>query len=40
MATEALQLMRNNSINQLVVLKEGNFDGFIHIQDLIREGLI
>jgi arabinose-5-phosphate isomerase len=40
MATEALQLMRNHSINQLVVLKEGNFDGFIHIQDLIREGLI
>lgn len=40
MATEALQLMRNHSINQLVVLKEGNLAGFIHIQDLIREGLI
>jgi len=40
MATEALQIMRNNSINQLVVLKNSHFEGFIHIQDLIREGLI
>jgi arabinose-5-phosphate isomerase len=40
MATEALTKMREHNINQLVVLNNGHLAGFIHIQDLIREGLI
>jgi arabinose-5-phosphate isomerase len=40
MAAEAFEIMRHHNINQLLV-KDGNaFAGIIHIQDLIREGII
>lgn len=41
MAALALQLMRKNSITQLIVVdSDKNFLGFVHLHDLIREGLI
>ena len=40
-AIEALELMRSNSISQLLVIDdEDHYQGVIHIHDLIREGLI
>ncbi|MCO6478508.1 MAG: KpsF/GutQ family sugar-phosphate isomerase [Phaeodactylibacter sp.] len=41
MAANALQMMRRNSITQLIVIGEqGQYLGFVHLHDLIREGLI
>ncbi|MFH1295656.1 MAG: KpsF/GutQ family sugar-phosphate isomerase [Bacteroidota bacterium] len=37
---EALQLMRNNNITQLIVSKEGNYLGIIHLHDILKEGII
>jgi len=40
LAINALDLMRKKSITQLVVVNEKKYLGFIHLHDLIREGLI
>ena len=40
LAVDALDLMRKRSITQLVVIENGKYLGFIHLHDLIREGLI
>lgn len=40
MAVEALDLMRQKDITQLVVSEANKFLGFIHLHDLIREGLL
>ena len=40
LAVNALSMMRKNSITQLVVTKNKKYVGFIHLHDLIREGLI
>ncbi|MEJ7625596.1 MAG: KpsF/GutQ family sugar-phosphate isomerase [Ferruginibacter sp.] len=40
LAAEALDLMRSHNINQLLVTEEGKYSGIIHLQDLIREGII
>lgn len=40
LAVDALDLMRKKSITQLVVIDNGKYLGFIHLHDLIREGLI
>jgi len=40
LAVDALDLMRKRSITQLVVVEDGKYLGFIHLHDLIREGLI
>lgn len=41
LAVDALELMQNNNISQLVVINEkGNFAGIVHIHDLIKEGII
>jgi arabinose-5-phosphate isomerase len=40
LAVDALDLMRKKSITQLVVTDNGRYLGFIHLHDLIREGLI
>jgi arabinose-5-phosphate isomerase len=40
LAVDALDLMRKKSITQLVVIDKGKYLGFIHLHDLIREGLI
>ena len=40
-AVNALQLMRNNSITQLIVVdSNGHYLGIIHIHDILREGII
>lgn len=40
MAVEALKILRDNNITQLVVKEGEKFAGFIHLHDLLREGLI
>ena len=40
MAAEALNLLRANDISQLVVTNSGRYLGFIHLHDLVREGII
>jgi arabinose-5-phosphate isomerase len=40
MAVNALDLMRQNEITQLVVAENGNYLGIIHLHDLVKEGLI
>ncbi|WP_354579634.1 KpsF/GutQ family sugar-phosphate isomerase [Hymenobacter sp. UYP22] len=39
-AMEALARMQERNITQLVVLEQGQFSGFIHLHDLLREGLL
>ncbi len=40
LAVDALDIMRKSSITQLVVVENRKYLGFIHLHDLIREGLI
>ncbi|WP_018342622.1 KpsF/GutQ family sugar-phosphate isomerase [Cytophaga aurantiaca] len=39
-AASAMTLMQSKNITQLIVMKEGTFAGFIHIHDLLREGIV
>ena len=39
-AAEALARMQSRNITQLVVTEDGVFAGFIHLHDLLREGLV
>ena len=40
LAVKALDKMRDNNINQLVALENGKYAGILHLQDLVREGII
>jgi len=40
MAVNALDVMRQNSITQLVVAEDGDYLGILHLHDLVKEGLI
>jgi arabinose-5-phosphate isomerase len=40
LATEALDILRDNNISQLVVIEKEIYKGIIHLHDLIREGII
>ena len=40
MAVDALAMMRQFSISQLVVLENESYLGIVHLHDLIREGLV
>jgi len=40
LAINAMQLLEQYNITQLIVTDNGNYKGFIHLHDLIREGLI
>ena len=40
LAVGALDLMRKNDISQLIVTGDGQYEGIIHLHDLIREGII
>ena len=40
LAIEALGMMREANINQLVTIKDGQYAGILHLQDLVREGII
>lgn len=40
LAATALELMRSHDISQLIVTREGEYRGIVHLHDLIREGII
>lgn len=40
LAVEALDMLRNHNISQLVVAENGKYMGILHIHDLIREGIV
>ncbi len=40
LAVEALEMLRNNDISQLVVADKGIYLGIIHLHDLVREGIV
>lgn len=40
LAVHALEVMRTNSITQLIVVEEDKYAGIVHLHDLIREGLV
>jgi len=40
LVVKALELMRENKITQLPVLKEGKYSGIVHMHDIIKEGII
>jgi arabinose-5-phosphate isomerase len=40
LAVEALEILRSKDISQLPVMDGGDYAGFIHIHDLIKEGII
>ncbi len=39
-AVEALAIMQKKNITQLIVTKTGAFAGFVHLHDLLKEGLV
>lgn len=39
LATAALEIMQQHNISQLIVTKSGLFEGFIHLHDLLKEGI-
>jgi len=40
LAVNALEIMRNKNITQLIVTKDKKYFGIIHLHDLIKEGII
>lgn len=40
LAVEALALLRNFNINQLIAIENNRYAGILHLQDLVREGII
>lgn len=40
LAVAALEKMRANNINQLVAVENGKYAGILHVQELVREGII
>ena len=38
-ATDALKIMKNNKISQLIVTKDKKYYGVLHIQNIIKEGI-
>lgn len=39
LAVEALLLLESNSINQVIVTRDGKYLGIVHLHDLLREGI-
>ena len=39
-AVKALHIMQEKSITQLVVLQEGKLKGFVHLHELLKEGIV
>ncbi len=40
LAVNALQLMRQNNITQIIVMKKAQYMGIVHVHDLLKEGLL
>ena len=39
LAKDALQLMEQNNISQLIVMNKSEYVGILHIHDLIKQGI-
>lgn len=39
-AVKAINIMQQNNITQIVVIKNGKVEGFVHLHDLLKEGLV
>ena len=39
LASDALNLMKENNINQLIVMDGSSYVGIIHMHDILKEGL-
>ena len=39
LAWDAMEIMKEKNINQLIVVEKNNYIGIIHLQDLVREGI-
>ncbi|MCB0634226.1 MAG: KpsF/GutQ family sugar-phosphate isomerase [Saprospiraceae bacterium] len=40
LAVKALEILRQHSITQLIVLKDGRYVGMVHLHNLVKEGLV
>ena len=40
LAVNALEIMRNNNISQLLVTEKNTYAGFVHLHDLLKEGIV
>ena len=40
LAVNALETLQANNISQLIVMSEGKYAGFIHLHDLLKEGIL
>ena len=40
MAVEALDVMEDNNITQILVTEDGKYVGVVHFHDLLKEGII
>lgn len=40
LVVDALEMMRDHNITQLLALKNGRYDGVIHLHDILKEGII
>lgn len=40
LAVQALQIMRQSNITQLILLEDGVYRGLVHVHDILREGII
>jgi arabinose-5-phosphate isomerase len=40
LAMEGVELIKKHKINHVISVKDNSFDGIVHIQDFMREGLL
>ncbi len=40
LAAEAMRVMEEKNITQLIVMHEGQYKGFVHVHDVLKEGII
>ena len=40
MAIEAFEIMKQNNITQLIIMKKGIYSGIIHLHDILKEGVV
>jgi len=40
LVSEALNILENNSITQLVVIDENEYKGILHLHDILKEGIV
>jgi len=39
MAVDAFHMMKSNNITQVIVAEKGKYLGFVHLHDLLKEGI-